>query len=85
MAAGRPVLASIDPGTAVPTILAESGGGVAVPPDDLGAFVDALRELLAAPERAAAMGVAGREWVEREASPVAVGAAYDQLLASLRR
>ena len=85
MAAGRPVLASIDPGTAVPTILAESGGGMAVPPDDLGAFVDALRELLAAPERAAAMGVAGREWVEREASPVAVGAAYDQLLASLRR
>ena len=32
----RPVLASIDPDTEVPTILAESGGGVAVPPDDTG-------------------------------------------------
>ena len=84
MAAGRPVLASIDEGTAVPAILAESGGGVAVPPDDLAAFVAALRELLAGPERATAMGVAGRAWVEREASPVAVGAAYHQLIESVR-
>ena len=30
------------PGTAVPAILAESGGGVAVPPDDPEAFVDAV-------------------------------------------
>ena len=32
MAAARPVLASIDAGTAVPKILAESGGGLAVAP-----------------------------------------------------
>jgi colanic acid biosynthesis glycosyl transferase WcaI len=85
MAAARPVVASIDAGTAVPKILAESGGGVAVPPDDAVAFTVAIRELLADPSRSTAMGVAGRRWVEREASPVAIGAAYHQLIASLAR
>jgi colanic acid biosynthesis glycosyl transferase WcaI len=85
MAAARPVVASIDAGTAVPKILAESGGGLAVPPDDLDAFVAALKALVDDPERAAAMGAAGRRWVEREASPVAVGTAYHQLIGSLRR
>ena len=39
MAAARPVLASIDPGTAVPKILEQSGGGVTVAPDEPVAFV----------------------------------------------
>jgi colanic acid biosynthesis glycosyl transferase WcaI len=85
MAAGRPVLASIDEGTAVPIILAESGGGVAVPPDAPDAFIAALRDLLARPEEAKQMGEQGRRWVEREASPDAVGSAYHQLIDSLRR
>ena len=85
MAAARPVLASIDPGTAVPTILAESGGGVAVPPDEPVAFVRALRGLLDDPGEAEAMGRRGRAWVEREASPAAVGDAYHQLIDSLAR
>ena len=38
LAAGRPVLAAIDPGTEVPRMLAASGGGVAVAPDDPAAF-----------------------------------------------
>ena len=42
LAAGRPVLAAIDPGTEVPRILAASGGGVSVPPDDPEAFFDAF-------------------------------------------
>ncbi len=80
LAAARPVLAAIDADTAVPRILADSGGGVAVPPDDPPAFIDALRKLLADPDRRAAMGAAGRAWAEREASPSAVGDAYDRLL-----
>jgi colanic acid biosynthesis glycosyl transferase WcaI len=83
MAAGRPVVASIDPGTAVPLILAESGGGVTVAPDDAVAFTDAIRSLVADPERAMQLGALGRAWVEREASPTAVGVAYDDLLRSL--
>ena len=84
MAAGRPVVAAIDPGTAVPKILAASGGGLAVVPDDVDAFVAGLRRLLDHPELATEMGRRGREWVVREASPGAVGAAYDDLLAGLR-
>ena len=83
MAAGRPVVAAIDPDTAVPRILAESGGGIAVPPDDAPAFVEAIRLLVEDPDRGTRLGALGRAWVEREASPTAVGAAYDVLLRSL--
>jgi colanic acid biosynthesis glycosyl transferase WcaI len=83
MAAGRPVVASIDLDTAVPRILAESGGGVAVAPDDAAAFTDAIRSLVADPVRARQLGALGRAWVEREASPAAVGVSYDELLRSL--
>ena len=84
LAAGRPVLAAIDPGTEVPRMLAASGGGVAVPPDDLEAFCAALEQLLADPAAAAAMGAAGRAWVLGAASPAAVAAAYERLIRSLR-
>ena len=83
MAAGRPVVAAIDPDTAVPKILAESGGGLAVAPDDVSAFVGGLRRLLDDPDLRDRMGERGRAWVVREASPRAVGAAYDALLAGL--
>lgn len=83
LAAARPVVASIDAGTAVPVILEDSGAGVSVPPDDLDAFVDALERMLGEPTDAAAMGARGREWVEREASPGAVGDAYDDLIRAL--
>jgi colanic acid biosynthesis glycosyl transferase WcaI len=83
LAAGRPVLAAIDPGTEVPRMLAASGGGVAVPPDDAAAFDAGLRQLLADPAGAAAMGAAGRAWVLGAASPRAVAIAYEQLIRSL--
>ncbi len=85
LAAGRPVLAAIDPGTEIPRILAASGGGVAVAPDDLEAFVAALRTLLADPDRRAEMGRRGRIWVEANASPGAVGDRYDELLGAVAR
>ena len=84
LAAGRPVLASIDPDTAVPRILASSAAGVSVPPDDPDAFVDALRSLVGDESERAEMGRRGRAWVEREASPSAVGDAYDRLIRTLR-
>ncbi len=83
MAAGRPVVAAIDPDTAVPRILADSNGGVAVPPDDAPAFIEAIGSMVEDPDRAVRCGALGRAWVEREASPAAVGAAYDELLRSL--
>ena len=83
MAAARPVVASIDPGTAVPQILAASGGGIAVDPDDAAAFTAAIRSLVDDPERGRRLGFLGRAWVQDNASPAAVGAAYDRLLRSL--
>ncbi len=85
LAAGRPVLAAIDPDTEVPRMLAASGGGVAVPPDDLEAFCVALGGLLADPAVGQAMGAAGRDWVLGAASPAAVAAAYERLIRGLLR
>ena len=83
LAAGRPVVAAIDPGTEVPRLLAASGAGVAVPPDELTPFVAALAGMIDDPEGAAAMGRAGRDWVTGIASPAAVAAAYEGLITSL--
>lgn len=85
LAAGRPVLAAIDPGTEVPRMLAASGGGVAVPPDELEDFCAALVTMLADPERCRAMGESARRWVMSAASPAAVAAHYEQLVAELSR
>ena len=85
LAAGRPVLAAIDPGTEVPRMLAASGGGLAVAPDDPTAFTDGLRILLDDLASARAMGAAGREWVLGAASPAAVALAYERLVRSLGR
>ncbi|MCB0981796.1 MAG: glycosyltransferase family 4 protein [Acidimicrobiaceae bacterium] len=84
LAAGRPVLAAIDPGTEVPRMIAASGGGVAVPPDDAATFGSALGALLADAPAAAAMGAHGRAWVEGAASPAAVAAAYEALILRVR-
>jgi colanic acid biosynthesis glycosyl transferase WcaI len=83
LAAGRPVVAAIDPDTEIPRLLAVSGAGLAVRPDDLAAFVGAVRQLTDDPGRAAELGAAGRRWVVAEASPEAVGRAYHQLLGSV--
>jgi colanic acid biosynthesis glycosyl transferase WcaI len=80
LAAGRPVVASIDLGSEIPRLLADAGAGVAVVPGDAGALAAALRTVVDDPASAAAMGGAGRDWAARHASPEAVGAAYDRLL-----
>ena len=85
LAAGRSVLASIDAGTEVPRILAESGGGVCVPPDDADALREALQRLAGDPAGRDAMGAAGRRWVESAASPAAVARAYADLIVELNQ
>lgn len=79
LAAGRPILAAIDPDTEIPRILAASGAGITVPPEDVGQFTAALRRLADQPELRAEMGHKGRQWVERHASPAAVALAYEAL------
>ncbi len=83
LAAGRPIVASVDPGTEVARTVDQAGAGVAVGPDDPESFTKAIRALIDAPEVAAEQGRAGRSFVERWASPAAVAASYEALFAEL--
>ena len=83
LAAGRPLIASIDGGTDVARVLEDAGAGLAVPPDDLDAFVAAVERLADDPGLRASMGAAGRRWAEESRSPASVAAAYAGLLEEL--
>jgi len=83
LAAGRPFVASIDPGTEVTRLAERSGAGVAVPPEDREAFIAAVKALVAAPEERAERGAAGRRFVEAWLSPAAVAEAYEALFVEL--
>lgn len=84
LASGRPVVASVDPGTEVARTVRSAGAGIAVAPDDPEAFTKAIERLIVAPDEAEAMGEAGRRFVERWVSPVAVAEAYEHLFTELR-
>jgi colanic acid biosynthesis glycosyl transferase WcaI len=81
LAAARPVVAAIDAGTEIRRLLAVADAGVSVDPDNPDAFVAAIRALVGDPVGRARMGESGRAWVERNASPKAVGEAYADLIA----
>ncbi|MEL7158390.1 MAG: glycosyltransferase family 4 protein [Actinomycetota bacterium] len=83
LAAGRPVLASIDEGSEVATTLASAGAGVAVPPEDPVAFVAALEKLVADPPGLQAMGERARAYVEQWMTPEHQAARYEELIAEL--
>jgi colanic acid biosynthesis glycosyl transferase WcaI len=85
LAAGRPIVAAIDPGTVVPRILGDSGAGIAVPPDDPNRFTAAVDELTRDLGRAQQMGAKARAWVLDAASPAAVATAYEALVIDLGR
>jgi colanic acid biosynthesis glycosyl transferase WcaI len=80
LAAGRPILASIDAGTEVPRLLEKSGAGVTVPPGNSDAFIASVRSLLSNLGSLAEMGRRGREFVEAAASPRAVAERYEDLI-----
>jgi colanic acid biosynthesis glycosyl transferase WcaI len=80
LAVARPVVVAIDDTTEIPRLLAVAGAGISVAPGDREAFIQAIRALVDDPQRAAQLGDAGRRWVVAEASPAAVGDAYDQLM-----
>lgn len=83
LAVARPVVASIDPDTEIPRLLAAAGAGISVPAGDATAFSEAIMALVNDPERAAQLGSSGRHWVVAEASPTAVGSAYHQLMMTI--
>jgi colanic acid biosynthesis glycosyl transferase WcaI len=84
LAAGRPIVASVDPGTEVARTVERAEAGISVPPGDPEAFTKAIRRLLDDAQEAVRMGASGRRFVERWASPAAVAQQYSVLFESLR-
>lgn len=84
LAAGRPLIASVDRGSEVARLVEKAEAGFAVPPEDPEALTKAIRRLLEAPAERARMGRSGRRFVESWASPSAVAKAYEQLFEELR-
>lgn len=62
MAAGRPVILAID--GVVREVVEQAGAGLFAKPGDPTALAQAVRTLAAAPEKARAMGLAGRAYLE---------------------
>ena len=83
LAAGRPLIASVDTGSEVARVVEHSGAGIAVPPDDAESFTKAVRRLVEDPAEARSMGTAGRRWIETWASPARIAQAYEELFESL--
>jgi colanic acid biosynthesis glycosyl transferase WcaI len=84
LAAGRPIVASVDPGTEVASVVERADAGVAVPPDDPEAFTKALSRLVAEPAEVERMGRAARAFVERWATPAAIAERYEALFQELQ-
>ena len=86
MASGLPVIATRHGG--IPELVRDGTDGILVPERDVGALTDAIGGLVAAPERWAAMGRAGRARVEagfsQEASAAKLIAAYETVIAGGR-
>ncbi|MDG2426909.1 MAG: glycosyltransferase family 4 protein [Acidimicrobiales bacterium] len=83
LAAGRPLVGSVDEGSEVARVVLEAEAGLAVPPDDLDALVDAVQSLADDPQRCARMGDAGRRWAEAWLSSDQIAAVYVDLVAEL--
>ncbi|MBC8364711.1 MAG: glycosyltransferase family 4 protein [Actinobacteria bacterium] len=83
LAAGRPLIASVDEGSEVARVVGEAGAGVAVPPEDAGAFIAAVEELAGDAAARATMGTSGRAWAQQWASPRSVAEAHMRLIGEL--
>jgi starch synthase len=81
MELGRPVVAT--PVGFVPELVTDGATGRVVPVGDAGALAAALADLLTAPDRAAALGAAGRRrllaWQDRPGAVAAVVAVYERV------
>jgi colanic acid biosynthesis glycosyl transferase WcaI len=83
LAAGRPLLASVDPNSEVARLVQREGCGIAVPPEDAESITKAVRRLIQSPETMRTMGQAARSFVENWVSPSAVAHAYEELFREL--
>lgn len=83
LASGRAILASIDEGSEVATVVEEAGAGRAVPPEDTYAFLAALESMLSDRSALVDMGRRGRAYVEAWMTPERQAERYDELFTGL--
>lgn len=83
LAAGRPLLASIDSGSEVDNIIARAGAGLSVAPDDPALFLEALEKMTTDTHELRAMGERARTFVETWLTPSAQAEAYEKLFFEL--
>ncbi len=83
LAAGRPLVVSVSPGSEVARVAEEAGAGVSVPPEDGKALAEAVLSLWRDPERRRQMGIAGRNYAEARWSREAALSAMDRAILEL--
>ena len=83
LAASRPVLASVDPGTELANLIESTDCGIAVEPENSAAFTAALAKLLDDPAMRKSAGESGRAFVESWISPLGVAEQYSALFEEL--
>lgn len=83
LAAGRPLVASVDPGTEVARVVEEAGAGLVVPPGDPDALAAALKRLVDDPDERERLGASGRRFVESWPSPAGIAEQYEALFDEL--
>lgn len=84
LAAGRPVIVSVDPESDTWAFVEEADCGICVPPGDPVALSDAIRELNRDPELARRLGQNGRDHLEKNLSRTTVTKLYEEALCRRR-
>jgi colanic acid biosynthesis glycosyl transferase WcaI len=85
MAAGRAVVAAVDPDTEVWRVVHEAACGVCVPPEDPVALAQALDKLCRDPSNTRVLGERGRAYVENHYTRRVVGDRYHALIGRVGR
>ena len=85
LAAGRPVLVSVDPGTEIDLAVTRSGAGRSVPAGESEEFISALVALVDDPHGRASAGLEARRFAEEWLSAEAVAESYNDLFFELRQ
>jgi colanic acid biosynthesis glycosyl transferase WcaI len=79
LASGRPVLASVDPGSETWKLIERAGAGLCVPPEDPAALVDAILTLKQNRALRERLGINGRIWAEQHHSPESAAEQFEKL------
>lgn len=83
MAAGRPVIAALDPHGDAAALIREVGCGLSIPPEDPVALADAIAFLRTESEIREKMGREGRRYAEEYCSPASVADQYEKIFTQL--